>query len=383
MTTTVKVFKSTDAGAPVLSGSAGSLIGLMNAILVNGYNSKSVTVTQTDGLATIFCAGHGFVTGQCLLIAGANPADYNGEKLITVVDENTLSFPVAPGTVSPAIGTISAQVAGAGWSMPFSASNKAAFRMGGGNQRTLRVDDIGTTAARVVGYEAMTSIDVGSGDFPSSVQVSGGLYFNKSTVADASARAWVAMATDRLLHLWINAGPTLGLISGHQCFGDIQSFAGGDQFNTVLMAQTSYSASSVGAYQAMVTTQGYPNALTGHFMARGYTQTGGSTPFGKHADSAKMGSLTGMLGGVGLPYPNPADGGLYLSPVFIHEAGAIRGLLPGVWAPLHQRPFGHMDIVYGSGALADKVFLALNADGSSAAATAGQLLYETSNTWDL
>ena len=104
---------------------------------------------------------------------------------------------------------------------------------------------------------------------------------------------------------------------------------------------------------------------------------------GKHADAAKMASLTGMLGGAGLPYPNAADGGLYLSPLFIHEAGAIRGILPGVWAPLHVRPFGHMDTVNGSGVLADKVFLALNADGSSAAITAGQLLYETSNTWDL
>ena len=382
MTTNVKVFKSTDAGAPVLSGVAGSLIGLLSAILVTGYNSKSVTVAHSDGLATATCTSHGFVTGQCLLIAGAGQADYNGEKIISVIDEDTFSFSVPSETTSPATGNITAQVASAGWTMPFSPANKAVFRMGGGNQRYLRLDDTGTTSARVVGYEAMTSVDVGSGDFPSSVQVSGGLYINKSNVADASPRQWVAMATDRLLHLWINAGPTLGLIAGHQCFGDIQSFAGGDQFNTVLMAQTGYSASSVGSYQAMVTTQGYPNVLSGHFMARGYTQTGGSTQVGKHADAAKMASLTGMLGGVGLPYPNPADGGLYLSPIFIHEAGAIRGILPGVWAPLHQRPFGHMDTVNGSGPLADKVFLALNADGSSPAVTAGQLLYETSNTWD-
>ena len=383
MTTPVKVFKSTDTGAPVLSGTAGALISLLNTLLVTGYNSKTVTITQAEGLAMVSCTGHGYVTGQCLRMTGADQADYNGEKIITVVDENTLSFPVPAQTISPATGVITAQVASAGWTQSFSGTNKAAFRMGGGNQRTLRVDDTGTTSARVVGYEAMTSIDVGSGDFPSSVQVSGGLYINKSTVADASARAWVAMATDRLLHLWINAGPTLGLVCGHQCFGDIQSFAGGDQFNTVLIAQTSYSASSVGAYQAMLTTQGYANALTGHFMARGYTQTGGSVQVGKHADAAKIGSLTGMLGGAGLPYPNSADGGLYLSPIFLHEAGAIRGILPGVWAPLHPRPFGHMDTVNGSGPLADKVFLALNADGSSAATTAGQLLYETSNTWDL
>ena len=88
MTTNVKVFKSTDAGAPVLSGVAGSLIGLLNAILVTGYNSKSVTVTHSDGLATATCTSHGFVTGQCLLIAGAEQVEYNGEKFITVVKSN-------------------------------------------------------------------------------------------------------------------------------------------------------------------------------------------------------------------------------------------------------------------------------------------------------
>ena len=383
MTTTVKVFKSTDSGAPVLSGTAGSLLGVLNAILVNGYNSKSISVTQSAGLATASSPAHGFVSGQCLLITGADQTEYNGEKFITVVDANSFTFPVAESAITPATGSLTAKVAPAGWTAPFNGTNKAVYRMTGGNQRYLRVDDTGTTQARVVGYESMTSVDVGTGDFPTSVQFSGGLYINKSSLADTSARQWVAMANDRLLHIWINAGPSVGLICGHQCFGDIKSFAGGDQFNTVLMAQTSYSASSVGAFQAMVTTQAYGTALAGHYIARAYTQTGGAVQIGKHADAAKMASLTGMLGGAGLPYPNAADGGLYLSPLFIHEAGAIRGILPGVWAPLHVRPFGHMDTVNGSGILADKVFLALNADGSSAAVTAGQLLYETSNTWDL
>jgi hypothetical protein len=383
MTTTVKVFKSTDSGAPVLAGTAGSLLAVLNAVLVNGYNSKPISVTQAAGIATATVPAHGYLSGQCLLIAGAEQADYNGEQFISVVDANTFTFPIAESTITPATGSLTAKLAPAGWSSPFMGTNKAVYRMGGGNQRFLRVDDAGTTQARVVGYEAMTTVDVGTGDFPTSVQFSGGLYINKSSVADTSTRQWVAMANDRLLHLWINAGPSVGLICGHQCFGDSKSFAGGDQFNTLLIAQTSYSASAVGAFQAMVTAQGYGTALAGHYMARGYTQTGGAVPVGKHADAAKMASLTAMLGGAGLPYPNAADGGLYLSPLFIHEAGAIRGIIPGVWAPLHARPFGHMDTINGSGVLADKVFLALNAEGSSAAVTAGQLLYETSNTWDL
>lgn len=37
----VTVYKSTDASAPVLSGTAGALLGVLNACLINGYGSKS------------------------------------------------------------------------------------------------------------------------------------------------------------------------------------------------------------------------------------------------------------------------------------------------------------------------------------------------------
>lgn len=109
---------------------------------------------------------------------------------------------------------------------------------------------------------------------------------------------------------------------------------------------------------------------------------GASLAIGKHTDAAKATSLTAMIGGSGLPYPNPSDGGLYLSPTFVHENGALRGTIPGIWAPLHQRPIGHLDSVSGSGDLAGKSFIGLFASGSSLTASEGQIMLETSNTWD-
>lgn len=382
MTTNVKVFKSTDSDAPLLAGAAGYLVSVLDACLVNGYNSKTITITRDGTTATATSSAHGFATGQCLLIAGADQADYNGEFYITVTGGNTFTFTVANSPATPATGTITAKIAPAGWSKAYSGTNKAAYRMLAGNQRYLRVDDSGTTSARVVGYESMTGVDTGTNAFPTDIQVSGGLYINKSSVADTSSRGWIIVATDRLAHIFINAGPTTGLICGTQTFGDIKSFAGGDQYQTVLIAQISYSASAIASYQALSTQCAYGSTVAGNYIARAYTQVGGSLAIGKHTDAAKLNSLTANIGGAGLAYPNPSDGGLYLSPVYIHEAGALRGTLPGVLAPLHQRPIAHLDTVSGSGDLAGKTFLGLFAEGSSVAAASGQIFLETSNTWD-
>ncbi len=39
--TTVNLYQSTDASAPILTGSAGSLVTLLDACLVNGYGTKA------------------------------------------------------------------------------------------------------------------------------------------------------------------------------------------------------------------------------------------------------------------------------------------------------------------------------------------------------
>jgi hypothetical protein len=40
-TMTVRIYRSTDGSAPVLTGQAGKLTDLLDAILVNGYGSKT------------------------------------------------------------------------------------------------------------------------------------------------------------------------------------------------------------------------------------------------------------------------------------------------------------------------------------------------------
>lgn len=372
MTTNVKVFKSTDTGAPGLAGQAGSLIALLDAVLVNGYNSGSVTsITRSGSTATVTRAGHGFQNGDCVLIEGADQAEYNGEFYISNVATDTFDFTVSGTPATPATGTITAKRAPAGWLKSFSGTNKAVYRQGGGNQFYLRVDDAGTTTARVVGYEAMTDVDTGTAPFPTGAQISGGLYFLKSDTANSTVREWVITAIDRLFHFLVRVSATNSTqVVGH-CFGDIKTHKSGDAYHTCIigLTGTNYTSNKYADISLVNST------VSGHYLARSYTQLGSSAPCGKHSDNAKINDS--VAGKSGLLFPNPVDGGLYLAPLWLHEVNALRGLLPGVWAPLHAQPLTHWDTFEGAGALAGKTFLAWNQYNS------GQVFLETSNTWDL
>jgi hypothetical protein len=374
MTTNVKVFKSTDTGAPALTGQAGSLLALLDAVLLNGYNSGAITITRGGATATANRTGHGFQNGDCILHAGADQPEYNGEFYIFNVTADTYDFTVSGSPATPATGTITAKRAPAGWTKPFSGANKAAYRQGGGNQRYLRVVDDGTgsaTYARVVGYEGMSDVDTGTAAFPTDTQFSGGLYWSKSNAADATTRPWVILATDKALYLLINANnASTGLSSFGGAFVDFLSYKPGDTYNTLIIGGLSTATTNNNTlYQGT----SIPYVVSGHYVARSYTQLGGSIGIGKHSDIVKGAT---SIGAGSLTYPNPVDGGLYLAPVYLHEPYTVRGALPGVWSPLHLKPLNHLDTFSGGGALAGRSFLAFNMYSNA------QVFLEISNTWD-
>lgn len=63
-------------------------------------------LTSVTTTATATSAGHGFVTGQSVVISGATQAEYNGTYTITVTNANTFTYTFAGSGTSPATGTI-------------------------------------------------------------------------------------------------------------------------------------------------------------------------------------------------------------------------------------------------------------------------------------
>lgn len=381
MSNAVRYFHSNMVDAPVLNGTAGSLIGVLDACLVNGFSLRTVdSITVLDGVATVsISTGHGFEADTVVRIAGATPAGLNGDHRVLSATTNTLTFATAVPNGS-ASGTMNARLAPAGWEKPFSDTNLAVYRGLDitGTRMFLRVNDTGTTDARVVGFEAMTDVNTGVGAFPTNVQQNGGLFWPKANSTATTARAWTVIADGRTFWYWCNTHTTTashgvnGITYG---FGDFTSFKSGDAYACALMGHT---ATVGGSTSALVTAVSYAQtgafATThGCFAPRSWSAIGGSVLCdrvgGAYAGSnAHSGDANNPH-----PYPNGPNNALFLNPMTLREQGGttLRGLLRGpTFAPqnIPSTTFNWRDKIDGQGNYAGRKLLVLK--GNTPAGTA-------------
>jgi len=314
------IYRSTDDGAPTLNGYSGSLVTVLNAVLVDGYGTKS----------------------------------------------------------------------GAGWTKEYSGvsgavESRAAYRGGAGTQFYLHVNDSGPTVqnhARINGYESMTHIDSGTNSFPSVSQGLGGyVSARKSSAVSATARTWIIAADNRTFYMFILTGDSTYYYGW--MFGDFYSYVNEDQYNCMIIGQTNDNSSSY-QYQFLETLGTITAAVGGHFLARPYHGIGSSVAASK-VGNASFGYSTAGHGY--MPFPNPSDGAIFLSPVMVADPStapvySIRGKMRGMWHFLHLYASVSMNDTYsGVGDLAGRAFMHFKPTICSAN-IAGNVTLETSDTVD-
>ena len=337
----VRYFDSTMSGAPSLSGTAGALISVLDACLTNGFGTvtlDSLVVASNVATGTV-SAGHGFTmigstVGSVITIAGATPAGLNGTwRIASVADSTHFTFVTSGISDQTATGTITAVRTPLGFSKVYSGTNKAAYRADdvASSRLYLRVADDGTgaaTYARIRGYESMSDVDTGAGPFPTDAQQSGGLYWGKSSAASSTARAWRLFGDSQGFYLFVNqdgAGAWIGA-----AWIDIPSEKAGDAYRTLIIGGINATIVNMGTLPVI-------GAQSGHYFARTYAQTGTAIPAIKLSHHVAASGL----GVGGLSYPAPMGNQFYCAPVDAWEGvgyttvTALRGPMPGLYAPLH------------------------------------------------
>lgn len=368
---TVRIYRSTDASAPVLTGQVGKLTDLLDAVLVNGYGSQTAagwTISQTT------TNKRGFLQN----LTGAN----NASGVLLYVDDT------GPG-------------AGA------------------------------AKEARACGFETMSAITpTGTGQFPTNGQTSsigtGQVCIRKSATADATARAWTCIANGQTIYLAIETGDIATPVTAYPfVFGDFFSYKTSDSYAQIIVGRTIENSATcandqlAGLYPSAssgspgTVTQDLTTPIGGHFVCRSWTTVGGAVQVGKQMDISKFGqAFTAVAGGqtsqrggyaqsgaaglagatfapgrnsipAAFPYPNGPDGACWLSPLQIYHNGSIRGYFKGLWGPMHDRPLNHADTyTIAGGNLTGKSMIALNCAAWIASANdQAQFHIETSDTW--
>lgn len=336
MSTSVKRIESTQRGAPTLNGTAGTLLAVLEALFVTGWGpTTALSVNVSGGIATAtLTPGETFDRDSVVLVAGATPSALNGEARVLTTSNSSITW----ATTAPdgaATGTITIRYAPqTSWSKVFAATNKAAFRSTHvqSNGHYLRIDDTGTTTARVRGYESMTDVDTGVGPFPTDALMSGGGYQWKSQSASATAVKYRIYCDERFIVFAVAAGSVNGAqytIASPFGFGDPMALApSGDAWSTVLSVggstiasagNSNFAAGVDGSSMGLISAPRALSGLGGAVMVnpRAFVSSGG----GSGADT--------MLGLV----PSEVDGQVKYSRMFVRDAGtnkAPRAVIPGV-----------------------------------------------------
>ena len=294
------IYTNFDTNAPTLSGTSGSLLNLLDACLVTGYGDKP----------------------------------------------------------------------GAGWTKPLSNTGSIGIiKQGSGSLCYLYINDTGkfsagTKEASVTAYKTITDVMDGvvtgsypmpySGSVGARVGYSGSVLWRKSVTTDDTVRNWIIIADSRTayIHLDTGDGATDTYYITH-VFGDYYSFYPGDNNNVILVGSTNNNSSTVRwAYTSEVTTSSF-----GHF-GYAFQTTGSVNDMGKHGHNG-FGYSTGTLFGY-IQYPNPSDGGLYITPLWVTEynpASIVRGRMRGVYQALHLTGIYNSQQFSGSGTYAGKQFM--------------------------
>jgi len=293
----------------------------------------------------------------------------------TVYRSDDTSAPVITGTAGDLVTALDAILvngygskAAAGWTAPYTGTNKRVYRQGSGPQHYLRVDDADARLSRVVGYGAMSDVDTGTNPFPTAAQISGGLYVRKSIAASATARPWICFATNATVYLFIYGNRTATLPTASHDGGDanmgfgtlINTRVPSDINASFLCASSDTSATSTTASDTRQCLVSLGTAAQSTLYLNGSYNQGSSASTNCYKRASNLYS-TSQSGNAGTAFPDTTRGALMLFPFVVIEPTAIaRGDFPGILSMGHAATTtgtpGHLVIVEGKGAYSGRTF---------------------------
>lgn len=331
--TTTREYRSTDVGAPVLTGVVGSFSTLMQTVL-EGTGGVAYGSTPAAGWTTAFSA----------------------------TNKIALKNSMAAG--------------GTGYHFRFDDGGSGT---GGAREAMLRA------------FSSMSDIDTGTDQMPPTALFANGGPIRKSATLNSTARPWIVIADELTCYVWILCN------TGGYCFygfGDFDSDVPGDNYRAFVAHGYRENFDGNSALSMVgVTNLASPTAADrrGLFLGKGYALTGDPVSFslpslatGNAATSG--GGVSGQqMGGTASPLADPAAGtGLRVfMPALIGAEGMIRGRMRGLYVPLNNLSAvtdGTYETAPAGVASGSKLCILRALNGGGTGAT-GALAVETGLSW--
>ena len=379
---TIRVFQSTDFGAPQLrqGNDDERHLDIFDAILVDGYGDQTITITQAGGLATItFPLGHTF-DGMFkrpnikYFISGADQAEYNGEQELTITDGTHCTFSVDGAAVSPATGVITGKVGGAGWTRPHAAvSGKRSYLQGAGSSGfSLFLNNLsrGINKTEACMYESMSATDVGVDRIGSNVSTHDFMWSD----ADVVPKEWGVIA-DETFVLFFSLHGSYHKIS---YFGDLKKANVADLYACLSCPTSGAGVSTAAPNFGQLATSAGASGANEIRLARGHD---GLVKNPKCVKIANTSLSSALMGGSGLAYNTAYDPSLHLSKIKIIAEKVIRGELKGCYNILHNNPFDNLSTFDGNGDLSGQLLLTIGIHSVSTTPTTNAFIINLTDSY--
>lgn len=360
------MYRSQDTSAPALTNALGALTTLLDAVLVTGYATQTLTsLTHSAGIITGTLAAHGYTVGQVISISGAAQDEYNGRVTVLTVPTSS-TFTYAPAlsnpAVTPATGTLkgntAATAAALGWQLVATGTNTRLYRPRFGTRMYLGMDDnvfVANTSVRAFETASAAGISVTgtTGAFPTAYQHPLGIYWQKTNNV-ASTPNWIVLGDDKGFYYQSEVGPPLTVNQVPNChyFGDFISYVPNDLYNCVLFGKPSNTGNSNSNFFSTSHTTINLNpgsngllstAANGKFLCRPWHQSGGGFQCYTIAQAfavAQHGiSGSGTPSGTVFDYPYKINGAIFVSRAQVFEpppSCLFRGHMRGLYHVCHD-----------------------------------------------
>ena len=394
--TDIKFFVHSNNNAPQLQNAYGSMIGVLDACLVNGISLGLVSTLTAVGttVTAVFSNAHNLMQYQVLKITGANQAEYNGEhRILTVPNATSVTFQLANiPSVTTATGTITSSLPSLGWEKPFSSTNvngggKAAYRSKNTllpSRPFLRVVDeldpayTATYAkyAKVGIVEDMTDIDtmlgvqapydssaptknwVGTGSGATAINGWAKWYYAAgataitgspdSTAPAAGNRSWLLVGSKDVFYIF----PTMTNADSNSLaygFGVFESLLNVDSANTFLSSTLSYASANSASPKGVITALTSTSISSSILFHRKYTNesiSNNGIVMALGASSSINSGASNYVAAVSITNT------ILQSPVFFSElSNVIRGEVPYLNFLYQIKPYANMQLYEKSGQL--------------------------------
>lgn len=314
-------------GLPALENNIGSLISVLDAVLVTGACVRPPdSIEVLNGECTIkFSAGNPYPQHSVIKIENSAHQMINDEWRIAKSTADAIAFaaPGIPDGTFSALGVV-VKLAPLGWAKVFNDTNKAAYQSKDlfGLRPFLYIDDsVSNGHAFARGYETMSSISDGINQFPTAAKTQTP-YWPKSINSSAS-RHYVIAGNSKIFHYapcwWTSAATNYDLLT----FGEFPSFNPNDTYN---------------AYLNVIPGMVYPGWSYGGITRHGanysyiYNFFMGKEDGSEFSNTAALALYAGITGPSALLGP-PSGQQIFSKALVCKGQGhstAIRGVMPGV-----------------------------------------------------